>query len=98
MPGGVWHSDSSEDTDHTASDDDNDEVGGGDMADSTSNVECVVVTTSNMTQCVQTAPVTTAPVVCTQHYTSAPSRTTALNTYSSLRKVEEEKRKHVRRL
>ena len=65
---------------------------GGDVADFT---KCAV-TTSSMVQYAQTAPVTTAPSVSTQHYTSAPLRATALSTYSSLRKVEEEKRKHVR--
>ena len=65
---------------------------GGDVADSTK----YAVTTSNVVQHTRTAPVTTAPSVSTQHYTSAPSRATALSTYSSLRKVEEEKRKHVR--
>jgi len=65
------------------------------MANSTSSVDSVI-TTSSPIHCTQTAPVTTAPAKCTQHYSSAPSRSTALSTYSSLRKVEEEKRKHVR--
>ena len=67
------------------------------MADSTSNVECAV-TTSSLVRCIHTATVTTVPPVSTQHYKSAPSRATALSTYSSLRKVEEEKRKHVRQI
>ena len=87
LPGGIWHSDSSD------SDDDTGEVG---TTDSTTGVECTTQGTSNTTTCVHTVPVTTAPVVTTRHYTSAPSRTTALSTYSSLRKIEEEKRKHVR--
>lgn len=94
----MWHSDSGDEASQPASnddDDDDDGVGGGNLAGSTSNVDYTVITTSSPVRYVQTASAATTSV-STQHYSSAPSKATALSTYSSLRKVEEEKRKHVR--
>jgi len=95
LPGGVWHNDTSSSENDTslasttssqppAGDDD----GGSVIAQSTSVTD--LSTNSIRAGGVHKVSVPVARTV--------PSRTTALNTYSSLRKVEEEKKKHVRRV
>ena len=90
LPGGVWHNDSSSDNDTNSqplADDDDDTHKGSVVTQSTSMADPSISSSSSSRGSVHKVTVPLARTV--------PSRTTALNTYSSLRKVEEEKKKHV---
>jgi len=95
LPGGVWHNDSNSDNDTSqattsssqqSANDNDDTLQDSVVAQSTSAANPSINSSSSE----GSVHKVTVPIA-----RSVPSRTTALNTYSSLRKVEEEKKKHV---